>query len=141
MTTTSEPLRAALGEILSDTIGVSGALIATADGLPIAAAFDRGGSRDDGEADSIAALAAATVGVGAQFAQLLRLGAVAGTVVQGADGCVAVQRVGGNAVLVLFGNDGPNVARLHLAVRQAAPRIEAALRTEIAAGAPNGKPW
>jgi predicted regulator of Ras-like GTPase activity (Roadblock/LC7/MglB family) len=79
-------------------------------------------------AESIAALAAATSGVGSQFAYLMRLGELGGTVVQGTKGCVAVHPVGDNAILVLFGTDGPNVARLHLAVRQALPRIEAAMR-------------
>jgi uncharacterized protein len=132
MTMTSEPLRTALWEILSETIGIAGALIATDDGILIEAVFEGTASRD-GEAESIAALASATVGLGAKFAQLLLLGSAAGTVVQGSNGSVAVQRVGGNAVLVLYGRDGPNVARLHLAVRQAVPRIEAVLHRELAA--------
>jgi predicted regulator of Ras-like GTPase activity (Roadblock/LC7/MglB family) len=132
MTMTSEPLRTALWEILSETIGIAGALIATDDGILIEAVFE-GTASGDGEAESIAALASATVGLGARFADLLVLGPAAGTVVQGSNGSVAVQRVGGNAILVLYGRDGPNVARLHLAVRQAVPRIEAVLRRELAA--------
>jgi predicted regulator of Ras-like GTPase activity (Roadblock/LC7/MglB family) len=137
MTMSSEPLRSALWEILSETIGISGALVATADGILIEAVFE-GTASGDGEAESVAALASATVGLGAKFAHLLLLGSAAGTVVQGSNGCVAVQRVGGNAILVLYGRDGPNVARLHLAVRQAVPRIEAVLRRELATGRPQG---
>jgi uncharacterized protein len=117
----AESLRGELRELLGEVIGVSGALIATADGMLIAAECD-----DSLHAESIAALAAATSGVGTQFAYLMRLGQLGGTVVQGNKGCVAVHPIGDNAILVLYG-DGPNVARLHLAVRQALPRVEAAL--------------
>jgi uncharacterized protein len=137
MTMTSEPLRSALWEILSETIGISGALIATADGILIEAVFE-GAAGGDGEAESIAALASATVGLGAKFAHLLLLGSTTGTVVQGSNGNVAVQLVGDNAILVLYGTDGHNVARLHLAVRQATPRIETVLRRELTAGHPGG---
>lgn len=118
----AEALSAQLRELLSEVIGVTGALIATADGMLIAAECE-----DSLHPESIAALAAATSGVGSQFAYLMRLGELGGTVVQGSKGCVAVHPVGDNAILVLIG-DGPNVARLHLAVRQAMPTIEAALR-------------
>jgi hypothetical protein len=118
----AESLGAELRELLSEVIGVSGALIATGDGMLIAAECE-----DSLHAESIAALAAATSGVGAQFAYLMRLGELGGTVVQGNKGCVAVHPIGENAILVLYGTDGPNVARLHLAVRQALPRVEAAL--------------
>jgi predicted regulator of Ras-like GTPase activity (Roadblock/LC7/MglB family) len=119
----AESLGAELRELLTDVIGVTGALVATADGMLVAAEVEA-----SLHAESIAALAAATSGVGSQFAYLMRLGELGGTVVQGTKGCVAVHPVGDNAILVLFGTDGPNVARLHLAVRQALPRIEAAMR-------------
>ena len=118
----AESLCAELRELLAEVIGVSGALIATADGMLIAAEVE-----DSLHAESIAALAAASSGVGSQFAYLMRLGELGGTVVQGTKGCVAVHPIGDNAILVLFGTEGPNVARLHLAVRQALPRVEAAL--------------
>ncbi len=118
----AESLSAELRELLTEVIGVSGALVATGDGMLIAAEVE-----DSMHAESIAALAAATSGVGSQFAYLMRLGHLGGTVVQGNKGCVAVHPIGDNAILVLFGTDGPNVVRLHLAVRQALPRVEAAL--------------
>jgi predicted regulator of Ras-like GTPase activity (Roadblock/LC7/MglB family) len=117
-----ESLGAELRELLADVIGVTGALVATTDGMLIAAEVEA-----TLHPESIAALAAATSGVGSQFAYLMRLGELGGTVVQGTKGCVAVHPLGENAILVLFGTDGPNVARLHLAVRQALPRVEAAL--------------
>jgi predicted regulator of Ras-like GTPase activity (Roadblock/LC7/MglB family) len=116
-----ESFRDELRQLLGELIGVTGILVATVDGLVIAAAAD------DVEADTVAALGAATAGVGNQFAATLSLGGASGTVIQGANGCVAVYPIGDLALLVLYGTDGPNVARLHLAVRQAMPRIEAAL--------------
>jgi uncharacterized protein len=124
-----EALHVALGEVLDEAIGVSGALVATSDGMLVASDF-RGMTTGAGgaEPDVVAALSAAASGLGAQFAHVLLLGEASSTVVQGTKGCVAVQQLAGRGVLVLFGNDGPNVARLHLAARQAVPRIEAALR-------------
>ncbi|GAA1834513.1 hypothetical protein GCM10009836_10970 [Pseudonocardia ailaonensis] len=126
-----DALHIALSEVLDDAIGVSGALVATPDGMLVASDF-RGMATGAGgaEPEVVAALSAAAAGLGAQFANVLLLGEASSTVVQGARGCVAVQQLPGRGVLVLFGNDGPNVARLHLAARQAVPRIEAALREE-----------
>jgi predicted regulator of Ras-like GTPase activity (Roadblock/LC7/MglB family) len=118
----TESLGAELRELLTEVIGVTGALVATTDGMLVAAEVE-----DSLHPESIAALAAAASGVGSQFAYLMRLGVLGGTVVQGTKGCVAVHPLDQRTILVLFGTDGPNVARLHLAVRQALPRIEAAL--------------
>mgnify|MGYP001061762992 CR=1 FL=1 len=126
--TSGEPLREALQEVLADSFGVSGALVATSDGILVAAEFGPVPFGADGAApDSVAALAAASSGIGAQFAHLLSLGGATATMVQGTTGCVAAHRVGPNAILVLFSNDGPNIGRLHLSVRRALPRVEAAL--------------
>lgn len=133
--TADEPLRDALREVLSDSLGVSGALVATSDGILVAAEFGPVPFGSDSAApDSVAALAAAASGIGAQFAHLLSLGSATATMVQGTTGCVAAHRVGPNAILVLFSNDGPNIGRLHLSVRRALPRIEAAL-AEVSTGA------
>jgi hypothetical protein len=45
-------------------------------------------------------------------------------VVYGEAGCIAVHPVGDNAIIVIYTTGVPNVARLHLAVRQALPRFE-----------------
>lgn len=119
-------LEATLREVLDESIGISGAVVATIDGLLVAAEPGVGWNGGS-DPDSVSALASACVGVGAQFVQMLGLGDAASTVVQGSSGCAAVQRLRGNAILVVYGTDGPNVARLHLAARQAVPRIEAVL--------------
>lgn len=116
-------LRAELQALMGEVIGVSGAVVATADGLLLASAVDE----DEMELDAVAALAAATSGVGIQFSHMLNLGEANGTVIQAANGCAAVHSLGDLAILVLYSTDGANVARLHLAARQAIPRLTEAL--------------
>jgi predicted regulator of Ras-like GTPase activity (Roadblock/LC7/MglB family) len=124
-----DSLQYELRAVVDDCIGVAGALVATTEGLLIASEFDATASvPTQAEAEIIAAMAAATAGLGDQFANRLTLGSSSGCVVQGSRGCIAVQRVGDTGVLVLFGSDGLNVARLYLAVRQALPRIHEVLR-------------
>jgi predicted regulator of Ras-like GTPase activity (Roadblock/LC7/MglB family) len=117
----SEPVRVALQELLSEVIGVSGALVASIDGLLVAEATT------GVEVDVVAALSAATSSVGVQFANVLGLGAATGMVIQASKGCAAVYPVGETAMLVLYCVDSTHVARLHLAVRQAMPRIGEAM--------------
>jgi predicted regulator of Ras-like GTPase activity (Roadblock/LC7/MglB family) len=115
----AESVRAELRELMVDVEGVSGALLATTDGLLIAAHRD-----EDAHLESVAALAAAAAGVAEQFTLLMRLGDLGSTVVYGEAGCIAVHPVGDNAIIVIYTTGVPNVARLHLAVRQALPRFE-----------------
>ena len=117
----SEQVRNALQELLSEVIGVSGALVASIDGLLVAEVTT------GVEVDVVAALASATSSVGHQFANVLGLGPATGTVIQAANGCAAVYPIGETAMLVLYCVDSTHVARLHLAVRQAMPRISAAM--------------
>jgi predicted regulator of Ras-like GTPase activity (Roadblock/LC7/MglB family) len=125
MTTTAgsvpeaDSLRRELGELLLDVDGVSGALLATTDGLLIAAHRE-----EDAHLESVAALAAAAAGVAEQFTLLMRLGDLGSTVVYGESGCIAVHPIGDNAIIIIYTTGVPNVARLHLAVRQAVPRFE-----------------
>ncbi|HXV94585.1 MAG TPA: roadblock/LC7 domain-containing protein [Pseudonocardia sp.] len=117
-----DSLRFELREAMAGLHDVTGALLATTDGLVLAAECD------EQLAEPVAALAAATAGVGAQFTQLVGIGDTGTYLVQGGHGCVAVQRVAENTVLVLYGRSGANVAWLNLAVRQIVPRIEAVLK-------------
>jgi uncharacterized protein len=118
--TDTEAVRRELCDLISDVDGVSGALLATTDGLLIAAHQE-----DDAHFESAAALAAAAAGVAAQFTLLMRLGDLGSTVVYGKTGCLAVHPIGDGAIIVVYAADEPNVALLHLAVRQAVPRFRA----------------
>jgi uncharacterized protein len=113
-----EPLRAQLQTLLTDVADVSTAVISTLDGLVVATA-----GAETVDTDSLAALAAATSGVSSQFTYLMRLGDLAATVVYGHSGSIAVHPIGENAILLLHASDAPNVARLHLAIRQAVPTL------------------
>jgi uncharacterized protein len=119
-----EPLRAQLQSLLSDVADVSTAVISTLDGLVVATA-----GADTVDTDSLAALAAATSGVGSQFTYLMRLGELAATVVYGSYGSIAVHPIGDNAILLLHAADEPNVARLHLAIRQAVPTLQGIMQS------------
>jgi predicted regulator of Ras-like GTPase activity (Roadblock/LC7/MglB family) len=103
-------------------------LVATLEGLLVAGEFDATAAvASYDEAETIAAMAASTVAIGQQFSNRLALGSSTGGIVQNSSGCLAVQRVGKTGVLVLFGGDGLNVARLNLSVRQALPRVREVL--------------
>lgn len=123
-----DPLQCMLREILDESIGVAGVLLATVEGLLVAGEFDATAAvASYDEAETIAAMAASTVGLGQQFSSRLALGSSTGSIVQSSRGCLAVQRVGETGVLVLFGGDGLNMARLNLSVRQALPRVREVL--------------
>jgi uncharacterized protein len=117
--TEADALRRELSELLLDVEGVSGALLSTRDGLLIAAHRP-----EDAHLESVAALAAAAAGVAEQFTLLMRLGELGSTVVYGEAGCIAVHPIGDGALIIIYSTGVPNVARLHLAVRQALPRFE-----------------
>lgn len=78
-----------LRSLIADVEGVSGALLATTDGLLIA-----GHRGNDAHLESAAAPAAAAAGVATQFTLLMRLGDLGSTVVYGDAGCVAVHPIG-----------------------------------------------
>jgi predicted regulator of Ras-like GTPase activity (Roadblock/LC7/MglB family) len=118
--TETDAVRRELRTLIAEVEGISGALLATTDGLLIAAHRD-----EDAHLESAAALAAAAAGVATQFTLLMRLGDLGSTVVYGGTGCVAVHPIGDNAIIVIYAVDEPNVALLHLAARQAVPRFQA----------------
>lgn len=118
----------ALRHILDDTFGIDGALVATTEGLLVASEFAAAARvTSQGQAEGVAAMASAAVGIGLNFTRHLGLGDSSACVVQGGHGCVGVQRVGSRGVLVLFGGDGLTMARLNLAMRRALPRVHEVL--------------
>jgi predicted regulator of Ras-like GTPase activity (Roadblock/LC7/MglB family) len=121
-------LQRTLRHVLDGSIGIEGALVATTEGLLVAAEFATSTQLiSRGQAEVVAAMASSAVGIGLHFTRQLGLGDSTACVVQGSDGCVGVQRVGSRGVLVLFGGDGLNMARLNLAVRLALPRVHEVL--------------
>lgn len=119
-------LRDTLRAVLADDDGIAGVLLASTDGLLVAAEFDAFSTVTRPEVETFSAMAAATAGIAEGFAGRLALGADAGCVVHGSVGSVAVQRVDRTGVLVLFAAPGTTVGRLHVAMRRALPRVRTA---------------
>lgn len=121
-------LQNTLRAVLEENSGLLGVLVGTADGLFVAGEFDVStGVSTLAEAETLSAMASVTAGMGGRFADRLSLGGDVGSVVYGSAGCASVQRVGRNGVLVLFGDNGLTVGRLHLLLRNAVPRVQEVL--------------
>ncbi|HEX8518586.1 MAG TPA: hypothetical protein VF667_03245 [Pseudonocardia sp.] len=115
--------------------------MASSDGLLVAGEFDvTAPAATRAGAETLSAMAATALGIARMFGDRLALGPEPGCVVHGSGGCVAVQRVDDTDVLVLFGGDVLTVARLHLAMRRALPRVRAALAATDAPPESPGEP-
>ncbi|MCR0990844.1 roadblock/LC7 domain-containing protein [Streptomyces albidoflavus] len=98
---------------------LSGALAASADGLVLAQ--DTAGV----EAESLAALTAAALGVAVRLTDATARGSFRELLVRGEKGYVATYAAGSSAVLTLLAEDRINVGRLHLEGRRAGARVGA----------------
>lgn len=98
---------------------VSGSLVASLDGLLVA--DDTVGVEPEG----VAALAAASLGLGQRFAATVRHGDLLETTISGVAGHVAVYAAGDRALLAVLATAAVNVDRMHLEARQVAERVTA----------------
>ncbi|MEU8539941.1 roadblock/LC7 domain-containing protein [Streptomyces sp. NPDC048717] len=96
---------------------LTGALAASIDGLVLAQ--DTVGN----QAESVAALTAAALGVGQRLADTTGQGGFKELLVRGENGYVATYAAGGAAVLTLLAEPRINVGRLHLEARRSSARI------------------
>ncbi|MFF0753519.1 roadblock/LC7 domain-containing protein [Streptomyces sp. NPDC004267] len=96
---------------------LTGALAASADGLVLAQ------DAVDGEAEGVAALTAAALGVGQRLADTTGQGGFRELLVRGEQGYVATYAAGASAVLTLLAEPRINVGRLHLEARRSSARI------------------
>jgi len=106
-------LRRALPEI-------RGAVVASADGLPIVSQAE--------DAARLAAMAATALGLGKRIAETTHLGPLEENVVRGRDGYVVVYAVGQQGVLALIAPADVNLGLLHLEARDIARRMAEVLR-------------
>ncbi|MFE9658928.1 roadblock/LC7 domain-containing protein [Streptomyces sp. NPDC005955] len=120
---------------------ITGALAASADGLVLAQ------DAEGVEADGVAALTAAALGVGSRLTEATGRGPFRELLVRGADGYTATYAAGPSAVLTLLAEARVNVGRLHLEGRRCSARIgelvAAATRPPTAPGpgpGPSGPP-
>jgi len=92
-------------------------LIASTDGLAISH------SLTTGDPNRVAAMAAATLGVGKRISTTLELGELQETAVKSEDGQVFLYAIADKGVLVLIAQADANVGLIHLEARDAARRI------------------
>jgi uncharacterized protein len=110
-------------EALRDKVtGITGSAVASRDGLIVCE--DTGGVNPD----NLAALAAAALAVDQRLAREAGQGTLREAVTRSSGGYVAIYAVGTSAVLVLLGDEGLDVTRLHRESRAAVESIEKLLR-------------
>ncbi|MFF4832099.1 roadblock/LC7 domain-containing protein [Streptomyces sp. NPDC001315] len=98
--------------------GITDTAVAAADGLLIAADI-----ADSIDPEGLAALAAAGLGLARRTAEATDRGALHRTVTYGSHGCAAFYAVGDTALMVVLGDEGMDVDRLHTATQPALTRI------------------
>ncbi|RSM63875.1 dynein regulation protein LC7 [Kibdelosporangium aridum] len=106
-------MTAALGEIRGRVERVTGLLVATRDGLVLYS--DTHGVEDH----SVAAMAAAAIGLATQFTGQAKVGAPRAAMFEGASGYVGVFPVEGSFLLVVFGEPEITMGLFTVAARQA----------------------
>lgn len=87
---------------------------------------------DGTEPHDLAALAAATFGLGRQTGLALRQGPFRESTVRSHRGYFSVYAINDRALLAVLGADGLNVARLHIEAREVAGRLGAMLDVHVA---------
>jgi uncharacterized protein len=101
--------------------GITGSAVASRDGLIITQ--DTGGV----DPDNLAALAATSLALAQRIAREAGQGTLREALTRSSGGYVALYAVGSTAVLVLIGDEGLDVAKLHRESRVAVDKIEALL--------------
>jgi predicted regulator of Ras-like GTPase activity (Roadblock/LC7/MglB family) len=116
--------------------GITGTAVASRDGLIIRE--DTGGV----DPDNLAALTATALSLAQRIASEAGQGTLREAVTRSSGGYVAIYAVGSSAVLVLIGDEGLDIARLHRESRAAVDNIETilALVPALAAGTGSGRP-
>ncbi|MFF8773551.1 roadblock/LC7 domain-containing protein [Kitasatospora sp. NPDC015120] len=100
---------------------LTGGLVASVDGLPIA--HDTHGTEPTG----LAAMSAASLGLAHRLADTTGQGEFRESLVRGEHGYVAIYTAGGSCVLTALAHPDTNIGRLHLEARRSARRIAALL--------------
>lgn len=109
--------------------GITDTAVAAADGLLIAA-----DTADSIEPESLAALAAAGLGLARRTAEATARGVLRQTVTYGSHGCAAFYAVGDTALMVVLGDEGMDIDRLHRATQPTLRRIDSILTEKAPEG-------
>ncbi|MFI1162541.1 roadblock/LC7 domain-containing protein [Streptomyces sp. NPDC020801] len=124
-----EALAMEMRDLREQVTGITDTALAAADGLLIAA-----DTADSIDPESLAALAAAGLGLARRTAQATARGALRQTVTYGSHGCAAFYAVGDTALMVVLGDEGIDVDRLHRATQPALRRIDSILTEKASEG-------
>jgi uncharacterized protein len=115
---TDDALLAEMHALRERITGITGTAVASRDGLIVRE--DTGGMNPD----SLAALAATALAVAQRLASEAGQGTLREAMTRSSGGHVAIYAVGARAVLILIGDEGLDVARLHRESRPVVERIE-----------------
>ena len=113
---TEDALLAQMRALQDKVTGITGTAVASRDGLIVRG--DTGGV----DPDNLAAIAATWLALAQRMSQVAGQGTLREAMTRSVGGYVAIYAIGGNAVLVLIGDEGLDIARLH---REALPAVEA----------------
>ncbi|MCL8017970.1 roadblock/LC7 domain-containing protein [Streptomyces sp. AS02] len=108
--------------------GITDTAVAAADGLLIAA-----DTAETIDAEGLAAIAAAGLGIARRAAEATGRGTLRKTVAYGSHGCAAFYAVGDTALMVVLGDEGIDLDRLHQETQPALRRIGALLSVTASA--------
>lgn len=118
---TEDKLLAEMQGLRDRIAGITGTAVASRDGLIIRQ--DTG----DVDPDNLAALTAAALALAQRMAWEVGQGTLREAVTRSSGGYVAIYAIGAAAVLVLLGDEGLDIARLHRESRSAVEAIETLL--------------
>ncbi|MDW8091787.1 MAG: roadblock/LC7 domain-containing protein [Meiothermus sp.] len=116
-----EVLQSALRQLRQAVPELTGAMVASTDGLSLATDLP------EQEAARVAAMAATALGLGKRIVQTTALGGLEEVVVRGREGYLVVYAAGERGVLAVSAPAGANLGLVHLEARQAAAQIAQAL--------------
>ncbi len=118
---TRRRLEQRLRSLAADVDGVTGSLIASLDGRPLAADFP------DDDRRQAAAIVASSVGLGERLAELTGRGELREIVVRSTTGYVVIYAMGSTGALIVLATPTSNLAMLHHKVRLELPALQEAV--------------
>ncbi|WP_113701347.1 roadblock/LC7 domain-containing protein [Nonomuraea lactucae] len=124
-TAATEQLIDVLTALREQVTGVSESIIATLDGLLVVA------DADTIHPESVAALAAATLGLGRRMAQQTGSGALREVITRGAGGHVVVLTIGERALLAVKGDEGLDLPAFLRESPRAVDQLEKLLSADV----------
>jgi uncharacterized protein len=118
------PLEGILERLLETVPKLTGALVATTDGLPIVHRLERL------EVDQVSAMISANIGLGKRIASSRGIDPMQAVIVQGAGGYLCMYSVGDRAVLAVEASHEASLGVIHITAQRAAVQLAASLANQ-----------